>query len=182
MCPDNNDSGYTTSPNTRIQAKVCTTISTTQSIEISTHGQTETTSSASSDSFPKNREWDVLEEEAAQLRELQAMKEAELNKKYSTYVDSSPAFVFHHGKPSIPKTIVGIDRVLLETEMNNVVYKENKAIQQAKLYRDKCTQLEQQCRELETEKEAVHYFWRNKLVEGQTRAARMLKESLKSKS
>ena len=38
----------------------------------------------------------------------------------------------------------------------------------------------QQCRELESEKEAVRYFWRNEVIEGQTRRAVMLRKSLQN--
>lgn len=62
--------------------------------------------------------------------------------------------------------------------MKNLLYKEEKAIQVAAVYRDKYTKLEQRNRDLETEKEALRHFWRNELIEGHTRAARMLKLSL----
>ena len=99
-------------------------------------------------------------------------------KNLSMYVDPEPTFVFNPTKLDIPKTVQPIDRVLIQSKLNNVLYKEKKAIQQAVSYSDKCTKLEQRCRDLETEKEAVRYFWRNKVFEGKSRAARMLKESL----
>ena len=73
-----------------------------------------------------------------------------------------------------------MDRLLIKSKMNNLVCKERRALQQAVLFGDKCTELEEKCRVLETKKEAVRYFWRNKLVEGQSHAARMVKECLKS--
>lgn len=97
-------------------------------------------------------------------------------------MDTEPAFVFNPTKLDIPKNIEGVDRLLIKSKINNLVYNEKRALQQATLYRDKCTELEQKCRELQTEKESVRYFWRNKLVEGQSRAARMLKECLIPKS
>lgn len=108
------------------------------------------------------------------------MKEAELTNRYSAFVDTEPAFPFNPTKLDIPSTVEGVDRLLIKNKMNNLVYNERKALEQAVIFRDKCTELEQKCRKLETEKEAVRYFWRNTLVEGQSRAARMVKECLKS--
>lgn len=55
------------------------------------------------------------------------------------------------------------------------MYKEKKAVEQARIYRDKCTQLQAKYRRLEQEKEALRYCWRNTLLEGETRAAKMLR-------
>ena len=101
------------------------------------------------------------------MRQALALKEAQLSQIYSTFVDSEPAFVFNPTELSIPESLV-------ETKMKNVLYKEKKAL----LFQNKCTRLEKKYRELENEKEAVRYFWRNTLVEGQNRAARMLKKCL----
>ena len=122
-----------------------------------------------------------MDKEAVELRRVQALKEAELSRKYSTFVDSEPSFVFNPTTSSIPKTIEGVDRILIESKINNILYNEKKALEQAALYRDKCTELEQKCKELQTE-EAVCYFWWNKLLEGQSHAAQMLKKSLMPKS
>ena len=131
-------------------------------------------------SLPNNSEWVHLENEAAAIRHKQDVKKAELSEKHSAFVDTEPAFPFNPTRFDIPNTVSGLDRLLIKTKMNNLVYNERKALEQAILFRDKCTELEQKCRHLETEKEAVRYFWRNKLVEGQSRAARMVKECLKS--
>lgn len=135
-------------------------------------------SSASTDSLPRNHDWDILDTEAAQMRAFQAEKDAELRNKYAAYVDSSPVFPFSNHQVNIPKGVTGVNRVLLETEMKNLIYSETKAIEQARLYRNKCDELKQQCDKLESEKEAVRYFWRNKLIEGQSRSAVMLRKSL----
>lgn len=135
-------------------------------------------SSASTDSLPRNHDWDILETEAAQMIAFQAEKDAELRNKYATYVDSSPVFPYNNRQINIPKTVTGVDRVLIETEMKSLIYSEMKAIEQARLYRDKCDELNHQCDKLESEKEAVRYFWRNKLIEGRTRSAVMLRKAL----
>lgn len=133
---------------------------------------------ASSDSLPRNHDWDILDTEAVQMRALQAKKDEELRNKYAAYVDSSPVFPFSDRQVKIPKAVMGIDRVLLETEMKTLIYSESKAIEQARLYRNMCDELKQQCKELESKKEAVRYFWRNKVIEGHSRSATMLRKSL----
>ena len=80
----------------------------------------------------------------------------------------------------VQNNINGIDRVLIKAKFDNLVYNEKKAMQTATHFCDKCTMLEQKCRHLETDKKAVRYFWRNKLIEGQARAAKMLRSSLSS--
>lgn len=181
---DAGDSGYTTSPD--IQARTMNAVTaSTDSTTLSTVPDNDVeakSDSAVSDtsSFPMNSEWIHLENEAIQIRHEQTLKEAELAEKYSTFVDTEPAFPFNPATCDIPNTVGGVDRLLIKSKMNNLVCKERRALQQAVLFRDKCTELEEKCRALETEKEAVRYFWRNKLVEGQSRAARMVKECLKS--
>ena len=77
----------------------------------------------------------------------------------------------HFQPQKSPKNVAGIDRVLINT---NIQQNERKAVEHAILLRNKCTELEQKCRDMETEKEAVRFFWRDKLLEGQSRAARIL--------
>ena len=122
----------------------------------------------------------MLDEQANEIRQSQLSKEAELALKYSTYVDPEPAIVFSPTKPDIPQSITGVDRVLVTSKINNIMYKEKRAVEQARIYRDKCTQLQTKCRRLEDEKESIRYFWRNKILEGETRAAKMLRMSLKT--
>ena len=135
-------------------------------------------STASTDSLPRNHDWDILYTEAAQMRAVLAEKDAELRNKYAAYVDSSPVFPFSNRQVNIPKGVTGIDRVLLETEMKTLIYSETKAIEQARLYCNKCDELRQECNKLESENEAVRYCWRNKLIEGRSRSAVMLRKSL----
>ena len=66
------------------------------------------------------------------------------------------------------------------SEMNDMLQSENTALQTARLYCDRCTELKQRIRELETE-EGVRCFWRNKLLEGQSRGRNMVKLSLNNK-
>ena len=97
----------------------------------------------------------MLDEEAKRIREVCYAKQAEITQKYSTYVDCEEAIVFDSTKPDLPQSITGIDRVLVTTKINNIMYREKKAVDQARVYRDKCTQLEARCRTLEEEKEGI---------------------------
>ena len=69
-------------------------------------------------------------------------------------------------------------RVLVELivigQLNDMLKLENKALFYARFYRDLCADLQQRCRQLENEKEKVRYFWRNKVLEGQTRSGKIL--------
>ena len=79
---------------------------------------------ATSDSFPENPDWAILQVEASEIRQQQCVKEAELSRKYSSYIDSEPAFLFSH---EIPRTVNAIDRVFIVGKMNHILYKERKA-------------------------------------------------------
>ena len=51
---------------------------------------------------------------------------------------------------------------------------------EARFFRDRCEQLNQKIRQLETEK-GVRYFWHNKVLEGNTRAGEILKRVITPK-
>lgn len=128
------------------------------------NAECDSASLATSDSFPGNPDWAILQVEDSEIQQQQCAKEAELSRKYSSYINSEPAFLFSHEKIEIPRTVNAIDRVFIKGKKNHILYKERKAIEQAAIYRDKCTELREKCRELE----AVRYFWRNRVLEGQT--------------
>ena len=146
-----------TSPETQAQTENTMTASPDSTLSTLPDCVTETKSDlAISDisSLPRNSEWIHLENEAIQLRHERTLKEAELTERYSTFVDTEPAFPFNPTKFDIPDNVEGVDRLLIRSKMNNLVHNERKALEQAILFRDKCTELEQKCRELQTEKEA----------------------------
>ena len=60
-------------------------------------------------------------------------------------------------------------------KIQSILKKENNALFQARFYRNRCAELKKRIRELEYEKEGVRYFWRNQILEGQSRAGKMLK-------
>ena len=170
-----NDSGYTSTPAVAEKEGGDKQF---QETNLSMNNHEETLSTDDSDSLPADWEGKALMQEAEQIRQRLADKEADLMRKYGDYVDSEPAFVFRNKKPYIPTTVGGIDRKVVEVEMNKLLCNERKALEQAMIYRDKCTTLKEKCRQLETEKEGVRFFWRNKLMEGQTHAAKMLKAAI----
>lgn len=90
-------------------------------------------------------------------------------------MDKSPCFPNDERKVTLPDTLSGIDRVELSAQISDVIKKENEALSQARFYRDWCVELQKRIRELENEKEGIRFFWRNQIVEGQSRAGRMLK-------
>ena len=93
--------------------------------DLSINDHIETLSTDDSDSLPTNIERKALVQEAEQLRQLQANKEADLRRKYGGFVDSEPAFVFRNKSPYIPPTVVGIDRKVVEAGMNKLLYNEH---------------------------------------------------------
>ena len=78
-----------------------------------------------SESFPGDHRFDDLLEEANRLRQVRCNKEMELKNKYSSYVDSVPAFKDDEKTFSIPQTVHGIDRMYIESHMNDLLKKEN---------------------------------------------------------
>ena len=83
--------------------------------------------------------------------------------------------LLHSEPPKIPDGLCGVQRVEVLTLVKQLCERETKATNKAGIYRDKCTQLKQRCRELEEEKEGVRFFWRNKVIEGQSRAGMLVK-------
>lgn len=171
------DSGLSASPSSSAESQAICAPSGLQSSDYPPEKACDSISLASSDSFPENPDWAVLHIEAVRIQQQQKTKEADLNRKYSSYVDLEPAFLFGQEKIEIPRTVNGVDRVFIKNKIDRVLYNERKANEQVAIYRDKCTELEEKCRQLEREKEAVRYFWRNKVLEGQSRSALMLKKS-----
>ena len=75
----------------------------------------------------------------------------------------------------MPTSFSGINRVAVVSQMNEMRKQENKALQAAHLLWVECVRLRQCVREKENEIEAVRYYWRNRVLESQTRSGRILK-------
>lgn len=123
---------------------------------------------------PGSDRWDILLDEAERFRENLSKKETVLKAKYSGYHDEELSFPDDNHKFTLPESLCGIDRVAVSSQLHEMLKNENHAILHARLYRDRCTELKQRCRQLENEKEAVRYFWRNKVLESQSRGGKML--------
>ena len=162
--------------------KLENTVSTATSVSsnqgrYSNEDSTSTTTSNYSN-LPRNSDWEVLNRESQKLRTEETVKAIEMNNQYGHYVDTEPAFLSKKRKIAVPKCITGIERVKLEADLRHIVYDESKAIRQAQIYRDKCATLERCCEDLKKETQAVRYFWRNQLMEGQSRSAKILGNAL----
>lgn len=59
--------------------------------------------------------------------------------------------------------------------MKEMLQCENEALFKARFFRDRCESLEQKIRQLQTEKEGVRYFWRNRVLEGYSHGGQLLK-------
>lgn len=123
-------------------------------------------------------EWKIFKDQAERFRQMQAMKKAKLDEKFGTFVDQSPSFPKDNRNIILPDCLSGIDRVEVSHQMKEMLQNENEALSQARFYRDKCESLEQRIRRLHTEKEGIRYFWRNKVLEGHSRAGQILKNAL----
>ena len=116
----------------------------------------------------------MLLDEAERFREGQSRKQAVLATKYSAFVDNEHSFPDDARQLAIPESLSGIDRVVVTGQLQDMLKKENEALFHARFYRDRCTYLEQRCRQLENDKEGIRYFWRNQVLESQSRGGKML--------
>ena len=123
---------------------------------------------------PESDWWDILLDEAERFRERLSKKEAVLNDKYGGFYDEELSFPEDTLNFTLPESLSGIDRVAVSSQLQEMLKKENHAMFHARFYRDRCTELEQRCRQLENQKEGVRYFWRNKVFKSQSRGGKML--------
>lgn len=123
--------------------------------------------------------WDIHMHEAEKFRCIQSHKIKALDHKFGQFKDNSPCFPNDERKISLPRSLTGIDRIEMGATINDILQSENKALFQARFYRNRCTDLEKKIRELEDEREGVRYFWRNQVLEGQSRAGKILKLATK---
>lgn len=141
--------------------------------DISTTSQDDLTESSSF--HPGSDFYDVHIQQAEHWRLRQEEKSEQLKKKYGEFKDDSPSFPSDENKISLPNTLQGIDRVDVNAQFQSVLEKENKALFQARFFRNRCAELEKRIRQLEDEKEGVRYFWRNQVLECQSRSGKLLK-------
>ena len=137
-----------------------------------------TQSESESESLPGEHRFDADIKEVELIRAKEAQKEAILQEKYSHYQDSSECFADDRTPLFIPDNVDRFIRIPIVCQMRDMRERENRALLSARIYRNRCSTLRRRIRELEEEKEGVRYFWRNQVLEGQSRGGSMLKLSL----
>lgn len=128
-----------------------------------------------STSYPGKDRFDTLKFQDENSRLLKEEKLAQLQKQYGSFCDASPCFPSDDQKIKLPECLMGIERVEIKAKIDELLKKENNALFQARFFRNRCSELEEQVRKLETEKEGIRFFWRNQVLEGQSRAGKILK-------
>ena len=123
---------------------------------------------------PGSGRWDILLDEAERFRLYLSKKKAVLNDKYGGFHDEELSFPDDNLNFTLPESLSGIDRVSVSSQLQEMLKKENHTLFHGRFYRDRCTELEQRCRELKNEKEGVRYFWQNKVLESQSRGGKIL--------
>ena len=132
-------------------------------------------------SYPGDHRFDAMMEKAAEERDAKLQKQATLMKKYSHFADNAESFPSDQRTLEIPTNMDRFDRVSGMAEMQDMLARENTALQSARIYRDRCTDLKKRIRELEEEKEGVRHFWRNKVLEGNSRGGKMVMMAINSR-
>ena len=125
--------------------------------------------------------WRVFMDEADNFRQIQAEKKAKLDEEFENFADHSPSFPKDHRQIVVPECLNGIDRVEVTHQMREMLQSENEALFHARFFRDRCESLKQKIRQLQTEKEGVRYFWRNRVLEGYSRGGQLLKLAINSR-
>ena len=113
-------------------------------------------------------------EKAAEERDAKLQKQATLMKKYSYFADNAESFPSDQRTLEIPTNMDRFDRISVMAQMQDILARENTALQSARIYRDRCTDLKKRIRKLEEEKEEIRFFWRNKVLEGNSRGGKWL--------
>ena len=131
--------------------------------------------SESTSFHPGSDFWDVHMQQAEYWQQREREKSEQLKNKYGDFKDDSPSFPSDERKISLPSVLQGIDRVDVSAQFKSVLEKENKALFQARFFRNRCAELEKRIRQLEDEKEGVRYFWRNQILECESRSGKILK-------
>ena len=96
---------------------------------------------------------DVLMDEAKRFRQVQDMNRAKLDDKFGSFIDKSPCFP-HEENPEIklPQSLCGIDKIEVTSQIHELIKKQEKTQFHATFFRDRCEELQQRIRQLETGK------------------------------
>ena len=133
-----------------------------------------------------------INKEAKRIRLEDLRKEKEKNNLYGGYNDPKPCFPLtdsRHVEIELHTNLNAMDKIVLKSKMMEIKSSEERAKEIARYYRDRCTDLKTKVAQLNSEKlqiklQATHeknqirYFWRNKIIEGQSRSGRILQNGL----
>ena len=130
--------------------------------------------------------WHNFEKEGEEMRRCVAVREKQYNDKYKEFVDTEPCF-----PPctdviiELPKNLTPVDKTFVRSKVLELKLNEEKAKEVACYYRDRCSELKARILEVQKEQieykvQAIHeknqirYFWKNKILEGQSRSGKMV--------
>lgn len=133
--------------------------------------------------------WDDFEREENEMRQCVAEKEKQSSDKHGEFIDSEPCIPPGSDTIELPDYVTGIDRVYLKSKVIELQQNEKRAKETARFYRDRCCELKAKILETQQEqvklkvqsiheKNQIRYFWRNKILEGQSRSGKMVRTAL----
>ena len=111
---------------------------------------------------------------------------------YGEYNDHEPCFPpsdNKHVEIELHTNLCAMDKIALKSKLMEIKSSEERAKVLARYYRDRCADLKTKVVQLNSEKlqiklqsthekNQIRYFWRNKIIEGQSRSGRILRNGL----
>lgn len=137
-----------------------------------------------------DHQWDNFEKEEEEMRRCDVEREKQLNEKYGEFVDNEPCFPpCTDVTIQLPENLPGVDKAFIRLKVLEMKLNEEKAKEVARYYRNRCSELKAKILKVQKEKieykvQAFHeknqtrYFWRNKILEAQSRSRRMVQAAL----
>lgn len=133
-----------------------------------------------------------INKEAKRMRLEDMHKEKQNYDLYGEYNDHEPCFPLsdnRHVEIELHTNLCAMDKIALKSKIMEIKSSEERAKELARYYRDRCTDLQTKVVQLNSEKlqiklqtthekNQIRYFWRNKIIEGQSRSGRILRNSL----
>ena len=111
---------------------------------------------------------------------------------YGDYIDNEPHFprLDQDPKLDLPSYIEPMDKISIRSKLLEMYSKAENAKELARNYRDRCGELKAEIIKMKAqklqlqaqaleEKQKVRHFWRNEILEGQSRSGRMVRNALK---
>lgn len=128
--------------------------------------------------------WDMFEKEDEEMRRCIAEKEKQYRENYEEFVDTEPCFPpCNDVAIELPENLAAVSKAFIRSKVLEMKLNEEKAKEVACFYRDRCSELKARILEVQKEQieykvQAIHeknqirYFWRNKILEGQSRSGK----------